>query len=107
MPKPPRNTPPEPSIETGTDFVFTIGDATYHLPPVQTAIATLPGKYLRDAYMDGANGDVRLGFAMLENADVDEAIVAAIYDVPGPRMLSIISDWMQYTPANEATVPES
>ena len=88
-------------------YTFTWNDQTYQLPPAETAVNEIPGKVLRDAYMDGDEGQMRLGFAMLELVEAPGAI-EALYEMPAPKMLEHIAAWME-TRADDAaaTVGES
>jgi hypothetical protein len=80
----------------------------YRLPPPDSAVDQIPGKVLRDAYMDGDEGQMRLGFAMLENVAAEPGTVDALYAMPAPTMLEHIQSWMELRAGTaEATVGES
>ena len=81
---------------------------TFALPPGETAVPKIPGKFLRDAYMDGDEGQMRLGFAMLEAVDADQGALDALYAMPAPEMLEVIQAWMTFKPSEEdASLGES
>ena len=88
-------------------YTFTWDDQTYQLPPAETAVNDIPGKVLRDAFMDGEEGQMRLGFAMLELVEAPGA-VEALYEMPAPAMLDHLQAWMETRHNDEAaTVGES
>lgn len=80
MPKTPQDRKPKDAA-----YSFTVTDdgkaRTYHLPAAETAVPKLSGRFLRDAYMDGEEGEMRLGFAMLEAVDADEGALDALYEI--------------------------
>jgi hypothetical protein len=76
-------------------YEFDYDGVTYALPPPDAAVARLPGQVLRDAYMDGDEGEMRMGFAMLENSDADPTVLAALYAMPAPEMLNHLQKWME------------
>lgn len=89
-------------------YTFEHDGQTYALPPGETAVEKISGRFLRDAYMDGDEGQMRLGFAMLEHVDADEGALDALYSMPAPRMLEVIQEWMTFKPSEEdASLGES
>lgn len=74
---------------------------TYGLPSAMTKYDQVPGRLIRDAYMDGDDGEMRLGFTLLELLDVDEGVLDALYSKPAPEMLDIFRDWMRFKPSEE------
>lgn len=81
---------------------------TYHLPPPDAAVEKVSGKALRDAYMDGEQGQMRLGFIMLEHVEAEPGTLDALYAMPAPMMLDHIQKWMELRADDEAaTVGES
>jgi len=89
-------------------YTFTADGKTYTLPPAETAVPHMPGRLLRDAYMEGEEGQMRLGFAMLEHVEADPAALDALYSLPAPEMLDHLQKWMEVrSEATSATVPES
>lgn len=83
--------------EKETTYTFTHDGATYHLPASSTAVPHITGKVLRDAFMDGDEGQLRLGFTLLEHVDADEGAIDALYSMPAPDMLEHVKEWMQFT----------
>lgn len=105
MPKQPQDHKPkqQPNV-----YTFRHNGTTYRLPSGETAVDKIPGKFLRDAYMDGDEGQMRLGFAMLENIDADPAALEALYSMPAPQMLEHLQGWMSFKPSEEdASLGES
>lgn len=89
-------------------YRFTWDGQSYQLPSGETAVDKVPGRALRDAYMDGEDGQMRLGFAMLENVDADPAALDALYAMPAPIMLDHLQKWMEVrADETSATVGES
>jgi hypothetical protein len=88
-------------------YEFQWEGGTFSLPPADSAVDRISGRQLRDAYMEGEEGQMRLGFAMLDNIDAAEAI-DALYSMPAPTMLDHIAKWMETrTRPDGATVGES
>jgi hypothetical protein len=88
-------------------YEFQWEGGTFSLPPADSAVDRISGRQLRDAYMDGDEGQMRLGFAMLDSIDAPEAI-AALYSMPAPTMLDHLAGWMETrTRPDGATVGES
>lgn len=80
----------------------------YVLPPPDSAVDKVSGRQLRDAYMDGEEGQMRLGFAMLEHVDCEPGTLDALYDMPAPEFLAHLQAWMELrTEQESATVGES
>lgn len=98
----------KPKATEDTTYAFEWEGHTFHLPPAETAVSAIPGRQLRDAYMDGEEGQMRLGFSMLENVEADPGALDALYSMPAPAMLDHIAKWME-TRSSEtgATVGES
>ena len=89
-------------------YEFEWNDKAYRLPPPDSAIDLVPGQVLRDAYMDGDEGQMRLGFHMLELVDTEPGTIDALYSMPAPMMLDHIQAWMELRASQEqATVGES
>jgi hypothetical protein len=76
-------------------FTFEHDGKTYTLPSGEDVAAQVPGRFLRDALMEGDAGELRLQFAMLDRLDASEA-VEALYDMPTPDMLEVIRAWMSH-----------
>ena len=89
-------------------FTFEHDGKTHSLPSALTKYGEVPGRLIRDAYMDGDDGEMRLGFTLLEMLDADPAAIDALYDKPAPEMLDIFRDWMRFRPkAEDADLGES
>lgn len=89
-------------------YSFDANGRTWTLPPGEDAVPLIPGKLLRDAYMDGEAGQMRLGFAMLEHVEAEPGAVEALYGLPAPEMLDHLAKWMEVRSTDDAaTVPES
>lgn len=89
-------------------FTFEHGGTTYWLASGETKALEVPGRFIRDAYMDGDEGEMRLGFKLLEMVDAESGALDALYDMPSPDMLNIIRDWMRFRPSVEdASLGES
>lgn len=67
---------------------------SYSLPAGETAIDRVPGRALRDAYLDGQEGQMKLALTMLELVDADPGALDALYDMPAPTMLEHVAAWM-------------
>jgi len=105
MPKQPQDRKPKTTTDA---YTFRHDGKTYRLPPGETAVSKIPGRFVRDAIMDGDEGELRLGFAMLENVDASEGALDALYSMPGPEMMEHVRDWMQFKPSEEdASLGES
>ena len=97
-----------PKEDEPRNYTFSWDGSTYVLPPPDSAVDKIPGRMLRDAYMDGDEGQMRLGFAMLEHVDTEPGTVDALYSMPAPTMLEHIQAWMELRASEtEATVGES
>jgi hypothetical protein len=89
-------------------YTFEHEGVTYSLPSGATAVPLLPGRALRDAYIDGEAGQMRLAFLMLEAIDADPAALDALYDMPAPVMLEHVQGWMSLAPVEgDASLGES
>lgn len=105
MPKQPQDR--KPKQEPGA-YTFRHDGKTYRLPSGETAVSKIPGRFLRDAYMDGDEGEMRLGFAMLEHVDATPGAIDALYSMPAPEMLDHVRAWMTFKPSEEdASLGES
>lgn len=94
--------------QTGDEYTFEVDGETFSLPSAETGAETLPGRFIRDAAMEGQEGQMRLGFALLEATGADPAAIDALYDLPGPQMIDHIQAWMEFKPSRgDASVGES
>ena len=104
-PKKPQDRKPK-ATDAPTEFTFDHDGETYILPPVESVAALVPGRTMRDAVMDGEEGQLRLAFFMLELLeDADEA-VEALYSKLAPEMLELVQSWMTFKPANGVSLGE-
>lgn len=91
MPKQPQDRKPKADASV---YTFEHDGKTYRLPNAADGVPLLRGKFLRDAFMDGEEGQLRLGFAMLEAIPDTEAARDALYAMPAPDMLAHVQAWM-------------
>lgn len=99
MPKQPQDHKPKADAADGYTFVH---DGRRHtLPTAETAANVLPGRFLRDAAMEGEEGQLRLGFAMLEHVDADPDAIDALYSMPAADMMQHIQAWMQFRASDD------
>lgn len=105
MPKQPQDHKPKAEKDV---YTFRHDGKTYRLPPGETAAAKIPGRLIRDAALDGEEGQLRLSFAMLEAVDADPGALDALYSMPAPQMMEHVQAWMQFKPSEEdASLGES
>lgn len=98
----------QPKEDEPRNYTFAWDGSTYTLPPPDSAVDLVPGQVLRDAYMDGDEGQMRLGFHMLEKVAAEPGTVEALYAMPAPMMLTHLQSWMELRAStSEATVGES
>lgn len=91
-----------------TAYTFTVKGKTYTLPSAQKASEKVPGRFLRDAALNGEEGQIALGFATLEAAGADDEAIEALYDLPTAKTLEHLGAWMQFKASPEdASVGES
>lgn len=89
-------------------FTFEHDGQTFSIPSALTKYDQVPGKFVRDAYMDGDEGEMRLGFTLLEMVDAEPGALDALYAKPAPEMLEVFRAWMRFRPSEEdATLGES
>lgn len=108
MPKQPQDHKPAQDATTytfhhkGKTFSIPVGAAAY-----EKAVKQLPGRFLRDAYMDGEDGEMRMGFALIELV-ADKDAQDALYDMPAPEMMDHVKAWFSRKPSEEdASLGES
>lgn len=82
-------------------FTFEHDGETFEIPSALTKYGEVSGRLIRDAYMDGDSGEMRLGFTLLEMVDADPAAIEALYDKPAPEMLDVFRAWMRFRPTEE------
>jgi hypothetical protein len=108
MPPTTRKAPQDRLSKAVDGFTFKCADGKTHvLPWATTARTILPGRYLRDAAMDGIEGQMRLIFASLEAVDADPATIEALYDLPADDMLKIAQDWFNTPGPDGVSAPQS
>lgn len=82
-------------------FTFEHDGKTYSIPSGATKISEIPGQLVRDAYMNGDEGEMILGFTLLEKVDVEPGTVEALYAKPSDEMLATFRAWMRFKPESE------
>jgi hypothetical protein len=107
MPPTTRKTPQDRKPKATDGFPFTHEGKTYLLPFATTARSVLPGKYVRDAAMDGEEGQLRLMFAALEVVTIDPEALDALYSKPTDQMLPIVQEWFQTADETGVSAPQS
>ena len=101
MPKQPQDRRPK----ANGAYTFRHAGKTFTLPSAEDV--DLPGRFTRDAIMDGEEGQARLGFALLEKVATTEA-QDALYDMPTSVMLERIREWLEFKGSPEdASLGES
>lgn len=99
-------TPQDRKPRKVTKFTFDIAGKPYTLPLASKAAAKVSGRALRDAALNGQEGQIALGFQMLDACGADQATIDAILDLPGPRTVQIIEDWLALGDGDGANLPE-
>lgn len=110
-PKKPQDRQPKAVTITPTPvnvYTFEHDGHTYALPAGATAVDRVPGRVLRDAYLDGEGGQLRMGFTLLELVDADPGALDALYSMPAPEMLEHVAAWLSLqTVEGEPSLGES
>lgn len=101
MPKQPQDRLPKKG-DAPSEYTFEANGKTYSLPAAEAAANKVSGKFLRDAYLDGDEGEARLAFATLEAAVEDTETLEALYALPAGDMLDHVRAWMEFKPSKEA-----
>lgn len=106
-PRKPQDRKPK-ATEAPEVFTFDHAGVTFALPSVETVAATVPGRTMRDAVMDGEEGQLRLAFYMLEKLELDpeSKTLDALYEKPAPDMLKIVEAWMKFKPSAGVSLGE-
>jgi hypothetical protein len=104
-PRKPQDRKPKAPEQPKT-FTFDHEDITHTLPPVESVAALVPGRTMRDAVMDGEEGQLRLAFFMLEKLEDADDAIDALYSKPAPEMLSVVQSWMTFKPAGGVSLGE-
>lgn len=95
----------KPKAQSG--FTFDHDGTTYTLPAPSEALTRIPGRALRDAFMDGMQGELRLAFHCVESVGADPDAIDALYAKPAPEMTDIILSWFRSADVEGATLPQS
>jgi len=89
-------------------FTFTGKDGKIHaLPLASVGAEKLSGRVMRDAFMEGGAGEVKLGFTLLETCGAPKATIDALYDLTAPETLKVLEDWMSFGDGLGTSVPQS
>ena len=94
------------ATEEPTEFTFEHDGKTFTLPPAQTIAHLISGRMMRDAVMEGEEGQLKLSFTMLEKLEGAEDAINALYEKPGHEMLVTVEAWMQFKPKDGVTLGE-
>ena len=101
----PQDRKPKATTEP-TEFTFEHDGKTFTLPPAQTLGHLIPGRTMRDAVMDGEEGQLRLSFFMLELLEDSKEAIDALYEKPAADMLVLVEAWMKFKPKDGVTLGE-
>jgi hypothetical protein len=105
MPSKPADRKPKQDSDA---YTFRHKGKVYRLPAGENVSDKLPGRFLRDAAMDGTEGQLRLSFAMLELVDGSPGALDALYEMPATQMMEHIEAWMNHKGSeDEPSVGES
>lgn len=104
-PRKPQDRKPK-AVEQPQEFTFTYDDKTYTLPPVETVADLVSGRMMRDAVMQGEEGQLRMSFFMLEQLEGVEDALDALYKKTASEMLEIVQAWMKFKAPNGVTLGE-
>lgn len=104
-PRKPQDRKPK-AVEEPTEFTFEHNGETFTLPPAQTIADRVTGRMMRDAVMEGEEGQLRLSFFMLEQLEDSEEAINALYEKPGSEMLQLVEAWMKFKPKDGVTLGE-
>lgn len=89
-------------------FTFTGADGKTHaLPLASTGAEKLSGRVMRDAFMEGGSGELKLGFTLLETCGAPQATIGALYDLTAPDCMKVLGDWMSFGDGLGTSVPQS
>lgn len=104
-PREPQDRKPK-AEEQPTEFTFEHGDETYTLPPIATVADLISGRMMRDAVMEGDEGQLRMSFFMLEHLEGADDAIKALYAKPASEMLPIVEAWMKFKTPNGVSLGE-
>lgn len=94
------------ATEEPTEFTFEHNGETFTLPPAQTIAHLVTGRMMRDAVMQGEEGQLRMSFFMLEKLEDSDEAINALYEKPGHQMLELVQAWMEFKPKDGVTLGE-
>lgn len=110
MPPTARKTPQDRKPKTKATPAFTfegLDGKTYELPHPSAAMGNLPGRVLRDAMLGGEGDQAKFAMMLVEACDADPASMDALYELPAPKMMEVIGEWMKSLDASGASLPQS
>lgn len=100
-------TPQDHKAKKATSFTFEAAGKKYTIPLPSVGAENVPGRAMRDALLDGDEGEARLGFLLLEACGAKQEAIDALYDLPTPAMLRVIGEWMRLGDGKGASLPQS
>jgi hypothetical protein len=100
-------TPQDRKPKKVTKYTFTTGGKTYSLPLASKGAENVSGRMMRDSLLGGDEGEMKLGFALLEACGADQAVIDVIYDLPVTKCLEILGDWLKLGDGDGASLPQS
>lgn len=99
---------PQDHLEKSTGaFTFDHNGTTYELPAPAAAVGLVSGRVFRDAAIGGQEGQMGLGFHLLEALTLPDGALDALYEKPAPETLAIIEGWLMSADQSGATLPKS
>lgn len=107
MPAQTRKTPQDRKPKEAAPGTFSVGSKTYTLPSAVDAVKNMSGRDMREIFMGGQQGELTVGFRLLEASDPDPELLDALYDLPASECLKILGDWMKGASMDGTTLPQS
>ena len=107
MPSTKPRQPQDRKPKASEGFTFDHDGETYSLPAPSEALTRIPGRALRDAFMDGTQGELRLAFHCVESVGADPEAIDALYAKSAPEMTEVILSWFRSAEVEGATLPQS
>jgi hypothetical protein len=100
---------PQDRKTTDAAYRFTHAGKTYTLPSTEAAAGKVPAGITMDAILepDSEMTQARLGIAMLVACGASDEAMAAVRAMPTSDMITIIGEWMSFTPPGGASLGES
>ncbi len=100
--------PKKPQDHKPAAHTFRVGRKTYTLPSPVEAVKNMSGRDMREVLMGGQQGELTVGFRLLEASDPGEDLLNALYDLPAPECLAILGEWMRSARDEDGTtLPQS